>query len=207
MSTRLKTYRVVSLALAATCCVAGSVAQEPKDERKQNTHFEFVIRHERTLRDNDTTQIHISYDRWANNTFCLWFPELVDPLWVQWDSEVGRQEFERTRKGGLKWTFRSRLGGRIKAELTPHDRSIVLETSVVNDTSTEIRDIYAQNCLHFPDAPDFACDDFSRVFVRVDGQWRSLASLKPSSGVPVYYRKGYPKEERRGYMSQFQQDI
>ena len=205
MPTRQTPRRMVFLTLITACCITGCTPTSPKNTTNKNTHFTFTLRDERTIREVDTTQIHITYAPWTGNTFCLWFPEVVDPLWAHWDPQVGRQEFERTPQDGLKWTFGPAPTPTIKAELTPRPHSIVLETTVLNNTSEEVHDINAQNCLHFPDAPDFACDDFSRLFVRVEGQWRSLASLKPTNPVPVYYRKGYPQQERRGYMAQFGQ--
>jgi len=57
--------------------------------------------------------------------------------------------------------------------------------------------VMAQNCLHFSQAPAFACDDFSRIHIRTGGAWKRLSELDPKAGLPMYYRPGFLEEKRR----------
>ena len=182
---------------------AGLVGQ--KDAHKME--FTFDVCDELTIRDNETTQVEIKVAGWANNTFSLWFPENIDPLWAQWISEVAHQDFSRTEKDGLLWIFECESGALIEAELIPREESILLETRISNHSSGDIENLIVHNCFHFPKAPDFACDDFSRIYIRTEGEWRSLSNLRPGSGMPIYYHKGFPETKAQKNLFSRMQNI
>ncbi|MBI5091988.1 MAG: hypothetical protein HZB26_06030 [Candidatus Hydrogenedentes bacterium] len=158
--------------------------------------FSFRVYDAVTIRSNPTTQVGITIDGWPGNTFMLWFPEVVGDLWQQWNPPVAHQDFTTTDRGGLRWTYEGNPAASIQSELTPQANSLLLVTRVMNRGHDELKHVYAQNCIHFSQAPGFICDDYSRFYIRSAGQWRSLASLKPTSGFPRYYREGYPSRGR-----------
>ena len=75
-------------------------------------------------------------------------------------------------------------------ELTPLDSTVLIETRVVNISSGDPHDLGAINCLQFDLAPDFACGDFSRIYLRTGGNWSGLAALGSKSDYPHYFRPG-----------------
>jgi len=168
----------------------------PVYSQPDSLQFSFQIYDTITIRQNPTTQVGITIDRWTGNTFVLWLPEAVGDLWQQWDAKVAHQEFTSTKLGGLLWTYKGNPVGFIRTELIPDRNSLLLETRVTNHSLQELVKIYAQNCIHFSKAPDFICDDFSSIFLRTKKEWHSLASLKPTTSFPHYYREGYPSRGR-----------
>lgn len=154
-------------------------------------HFAFNVYDALTIRKNPTTQIAITLAEWPGNTFLLWLPEWVGDLWDQWTPEVAHQDFTSTPTGGLFWRHEKPGAFRLESQLEPHPNHLVLEVRVRNLSDAVLRHVVAQNCFHLSRAPDFACGDFSRVFVRIAGEWRGLAELAPSSALPMYYRPGF----------------
>lgn len=190
-----ETLRRVAGALAAglVCGCAHGPGLAGKDAHMQ---FMFNVYDAVTIRQNPTTQIGITLDRWPGNTFILWLPEAVGDLWQQWQPEVAHEDFGKTKRGGLLWTFEGRPEAAIRTELIPQGNSLLLENRVTNRGHDDLTQVYAQNCIHFSQAPDFVCGDFSRLYLRTGGEWRSLASLKPTAAFPRYYREGYPSRGR-----------
>lgn len=160
--------------------------------------FSFKVYDAVTIRgdDNPTTQVAVTLDRWPGNTFTVWLPEAVGDLWQQWDAEVAHQDFATTEKDGLIWIYKGHSAGFIRTELVPGRNSLLFETQVTNRSLENLERVYAQNCIHFSKAPDFICDDFSRIYIRSKGEWHSLASLDPTSSFPRYYREGFPSRGR-----------
>src|SRR5260221_1441110 len=142
-------------------------------------------------RERPTTQILIRRAGWPGNVFRLWLPESVGQIWSNRTSAAVRQSFARTERHGLLWTFEQQQTATIAAELIPLDGSLRLVVRVTNDSGSSMSDIDAMNCFQFSDAPDFDCDDFSRIYIRSQGQWESLAALRPTCGDPYYYRAGH----------------
>lgn len=177
--------------LAAVLLTAATVlgAEKPK-------HFRFEAFDKITIRKNPTTQIAIRVTEWPGQVFHLWLPESVGDLWVQWKAAVAHQEFARTERGGLRWEFTGNPKARIAAELTPHPQSLLLEVRVKNLTAGDLTQVTAQNCLPLSEAPDFACRDFSRIYLRTGGKWRSLADLGVTDAFPMFYRPGFLESGR-----------
>ena len=159
-------------------------------------NFRFRVYDTITIRKNPTTQVGITVDRWAGDTFVLWLPEAVGDLWQQWNSEVAHQNFTVTQNGGLLWIYEGNPAGIIRTELIPQKNSLLLVTKVTNRSHQKLVKLYAQNCIHFSKAPEFICDDYSSFYVRINKKWYTLASLKPTTSFPRYYRDGYPKRGR-----------
>ena len=111
--------------------------------------FAFRVYDAMTIRKNPTTQIAITVDQWPGNAFSLWLPETVGDLWLQWQPEVAHQEFTRTPRGGLLWTFGGRPEALIRTDLIPQGHSLLLENRVTNRSREELTRVYAQNCIHF----------------------------------------------------------
>lgn len=158
--------------------------------------FLFSTGHELTIRKNPTTQVQIRVKEWPGQTFLLWLPEWVGELWTQWDPEFARQEFSTTPGGGLRWVFNENPSVGITAELTPRGEALLLEVSVVNLTQEDLHNVRAQNCFHLSAAPDFACDDFSRIHIRTEEGWQTLSQLTPTVGLPMYPRPGFLESGR-----------
>ena len=152
--------------------------------------FSFEVYDKVTIRKNPTSQIVIRVADWPGQNFLLWFPEAVGDLWQQWDPPVAHQEFVTTDRGGLRWQFRGNPRAAVTAELIPRRMSLLLEVRVRNLTDGDLRHVPVQNCLHLSQAPDFASGDFSRIYIRTNRRWRSLAELKPTVPLPMYYRHG-----------------
>lgn len=164
-------------------------AEEVKKEKP--FQFEFRVYDAKTIRRNPTTQIAISIKEWPRNTFLLWLPEDVKPIWNQWTPAVAHQDFRDNENGGLLWSYTKKNIAHISAELQPKARSIVCTIRVKNLSRKVLNHVCAQNCLHLSRAPDFACNDFSRILIRTDGQWKTLKDLQPTCGLPMYYRPGF----------------
>ena len=169
---------------------------EEKDNSGKSLQFFFQVFDAITIRKNPTTQVGIAIERWTGNTFVLWLPEAVGTLWQQWNTKVAHQDFTATKCGGLLWTYEGNPAGFIRTELIPQRNSLLLETQITNRSPQELVKLYVQNCLHFSKAPDFICDDFSRIYLRTKNEWHFLSSLKPTTSFPRYYREGYPSRGR-----------
>jgi hypothetical protein len=164
-----------------------------------------------TIRQNPTTQISIRVAEWPDNTFLLWLPEDVTGLWNNWSPGIAHQDFVRTECGGLLWNFEHSSGVWVEAELIPECSRLLLEVSVTNSSGKAIPHLGVQNCFHLSAAPDFCCDDFGRIYIRVEGVWRSVASLNPTSDRPMYYRPHFLESDRtdswRGMFSRFNEPL
>jgi len=190
---------VVCIALLCGCvseCFSQEGGQSAETGGEAQMLFSFRVYDAVTIRSNPTTQVGITIDRWPGNTFVLWLPEAVGDLWQQWQPEVAHQDFARTDCGGLLWTFDGNPEASIRTELIPQANALLLETRVTNRGDGDLKSVYAQNCIHFSQAPDFICDDFSRIYIRSRGKWQSLASLEPTASFPRYYREDYPSRGR-----------
>lgn len=135
---------------------------------------------EKTVRPNPTTQLEIDVDVWPGATLCLWLPEITyadftDPIWEQWDPDpaVALQNFVATQDGGLEWRF-SNERCQIITRTTPRASRLDLETRITNKSTSVMPRPRSQTCLHFPKAPAFLCLDFSRVWFRSKGSWRTV---------------------------------
>ena len=164
-----------------------------------------------TIRQNPTTQIAIQVAEWPGNTFFLWLPESVTDLWNNWSPSVAQQVFERTDRGGLSWAFEHGSGVEIEAELIPEHSHLLLEVRVRNRSENALHQLGVQNCFHLSAAPDFACDDFSRIYIRAEGSWSALSLLEPASDLPMYYRAHFLESGRvdswRGHFGRFNESI
>ena len=174
-----------------------------KDKRTRVKTIALGTKHKVTIRKNPTTQVRIRVVEWPEQTFLLWFPELVNNLWEQWDPDVARQDFEIADNGALVWSRTVKGRGSIRAILTPQDDSLLLETRVTAAPGHDIKLTAPEHCLHFSAAPDFACKEYSRIFVRVKHNWRSLLGLRTAPGAPtnqssasVLYREGFLESGR-----------
>ena len=137
-----------------------------------------------------TTQVMVRLAEWPDNIFRLWMPEMVGKLWNNWNTEVARQDFNRTQSGGLRWTYELPRQAHIDVELTPLETSLVIESRVANLSDALLSDVVATKCLQLSLAPDFACGDLTRLHIRSDHKWSTLAALSPSSDYPHYFRTG-----------------
>ena len=74
-----------------------------KDKRTRVKTIALGTKHKVTIRKNPTTQVRIRVVEWPDQTFLLWFPELVNNLWEQWGSgrcETGLRD-RRQRGAGV----------------------------------------------------------------------------------------------------------
>ena len=138
-----------------------------------------------------TTQVLVRLTEWPGNIFRFWMPENVNDLWDNWDADVAHQDFKRTQRDGLLWSFRRHLKAAVEAEVTPVEHTLRIECRVTNDSPDDLEDVGIITCMQLSQAPDFACGDFSRLYLRSQGEWRSLSSLRPKSDYPHYFRKGF----------------
>jgi len=141
-------------------------------------------------RQAPTTQVMVQVDEWPGNIFRLWLPEHVGQIWGNWQADVAHQDYVQTQQGGLLWAFTSTSGVRIEAEATPGDRILTLAVRITNDSDQALNDMAVANCIQFPLAPEFACGDLSRIFIRTSGEWQSLRVLEPRSDYPHFFRRG-----------------
>jgi hypothetical protein len=147
---------------------------------------------DRPARSNPTTQVMVQVAEWPGNTFRLWLPEHVHTgLWSNSHPDEALQEFVPTSTGGLLWTFERHPSARIEAEVAPAGNGLLLEVRVTNRLRVSLQDVSVGNCCQLSQAPDFTCDDLTRLFIRTGGQWRRLSELRPKSNYPTYYRLGY----------------
>jgi hypothetical protein len=164
-------------------------AQQPKT-------FSFETYDQVTIRKNPTTQIGIRIAEWPGQRFILWLPEWINDLWWQWDPPVAHQAFTKTDRGGLRWEFAGNPKARITAELIPRKAALLFEVRVKNLTSEDLLHVAIQNCLPLSEAPDFACRDFSQLYLRMAKKWRSLAELGITDPRPMFYRAGFLESGR-----------
>jgi hypothetical protein len=147
---------------------------------------------DRSPRRHATTQVLVRVVEWPGDTFRLWLPEHVVPeLWSNMRADQAPQCFASTERGGLFWAYQDNPDARIEAELIPLQDSLLLEVQITNASAGAIEGVQVMNCLQLSQAPDFACDDLSRLYVRSQGQWLSLSERTPKSAYPTYYRAGY----------------
>ena len=187
---RLKRVLMVS-ALCATAALHGTDCQSADAVKPAATSFQFSVHDKTTIRANPTTQVAIRVKQWPEQTFLLWFPEHIKAIWAQWDPAVAHQDFAKTRTGGLRWEFDARVGVRVVAELAPRAESILLEVRLDNRGGQDLRNVGVQNCLHLSAAPDFACEDLTRIHIRSGGKWQTLKALAATGPMPMYYRTGF----------------
>lgn len=147
---------------------------------------------DRAPRRHPTTQVIVRVEEWPGNAFRLWLPEHVTPeLWSNMKADEAHQDFVRTERGGLAWTYEGNPAAAIEAELVPFESSLVLEVRITNRSEGDLNSVVTMNCLQLSQAPDFACDDLSRLYTRAKGEWLPLSARKPISDYPTYYRAGY----------------
>ena len=184
---------ILSLSLLLVFCVflSGCGHNMKKMKTEVPSHFQFRVYDADTIRQNPTTQIAITLTEWPGNTFLLWLPEHATSVWAQWTPEVAHQDFKRTRSGGLLWTYTKKDVASVTAQLEPKGRTLTCTVQVKNLSDKNLEHICVQNCFHLSQAPDFECEDFSRIFIRTDNQWKTLKELQPTSGFPMYYRPGF----------------
>ena len=151
------------------------------------------------VRKNPTTQIIVLVVEWPSNTFRLWLPECVSELWDNETPDLAYQDFMHTVRNGLLWTFEGDPNACIEAEVIPLERSLLLEVRVTNLSKRNLNNLAVMNCLQLAAAPDFACNDFSRIYIRSDGQWQPLSTLNPTCDFPFYYRAGFLKNGGVGW--------
>ena len=144
-------------------------------------------------RDRPTTQVMVTVPGWPGNTFRVWVPEQVGDLWTDTGREL--QEFDR-KDGGLTWSYSGNPRGFIEAEAIPGESSLDLVVRATNRSAVDLKDLGIACCLQMPEAPDFACDDDSRIYIRTGGEWSPLSSLGPASGYPHYFRTGLMEKAR-----------
>jgi hypothetical protein len=143
-----------------------------------------------------TTQVLVTVEEWPGNVVRLWAPENVGGLWRNWDSGGARQGFSRA-DGGLTWRLEGESGWTVETRLRARGAVLTIETLVDNGSDVPLSDVSSTNCVQFRRAPDFACDDFSRIYIRVEGEWSSLASLRPGSDYPHYLRQDIAHHDGR----------
>src|ERR1051325_1306693 len=141
-------------------------------------------------RQSATTQVTIEVREWPGNTFRMWMPESVGNLWANWSPDAC-QQFERTQRTGLLWRFLRNPKASIEVEMVPLENSLLIESRVTNRSGAALSDVRVSHCLQLSAAPDFACGDFSRIYIRSNGTWQALSQLKPTSDYPFYYRAGF----------------
>lgn len=175
---------------------SASLSQAEDSIRQESKTFKMEVFDEVTIRANPTTQIAIHVKQWPRQKFLLWLPEALEPLWRQWDAAIGQQEFVQTARGGLRWTYDRNPQAIVAAELIPREHSLLAEVRVSNRGDQPISHLTAQNCFHLSAAPDFACDDYSRIHIRTAGEWKTLKELHPARNLPMYYREGFLEANR-----------
>ena len=146
---------------------------------------------------------------WPDNVFRIWMPENLQPLWDNWEADAAHQNFVRTKTSGLRWSYQQRPEATVEAEVTPNHQTLLLKCRVTNRSSSNLLDVRTTHCIQLSLAPDFACGDFSRLFIRTGGQWRSLGSLSPHSDYPHYFRtdrRSGGQVGMRGDMSRLYED-
>ena len=148
-------------------------------------------------RSTPTTQVLVTVEEWPGNVFRLWAPENVGLLWHNWRHGGTRQDFSGV-DGGLAWRTEDGSGWSAEVRLLRRGALLAIETRVHNGSDAALPHVSSANCVQFRRAPDFACDDFSRIIIRVEGEWSSLASLRPGSDYPHYLaRTSRPRRQGR----------
>ena len=178
----------------------------PKKKRGSCKTIALSTEHTLTIRKNPTTQVHMRIAAWPGQTFLRWFPEVSENVWAQRDADVAKQDFTISDAGALVWSRRFEGKASVLATMTPRDDSVALEIRVTAAPDHDIRLASPANCLHFSAAPEFACNDFSRIHVRVKKQWRSFLDLRTAPGAPqnqspasVIYREGFLESKRPNF--------
>ena len=67
---------------------------------------------------------------------------------------------------------------------------LTLAVRITNGSDQALHDMTVANCIQFLLAPEFACGDLSRIFIRASGEWQSLRVLEPRSDYPHFFRHG-----------------
>ena len=153
------------------------------------------------VRVNPTTQVSASFSGWTGNIFRFWLPENVGVLWNNWTPEEAHQDFSSTENKGLKWSFQRGATARVEVQIEPQHRTLNIESEVENHSPSNLSDVTVNVCLQLSQAPDFACDDFSRIYIRTDADWKPIKILNPVTDYPQYLAPDlYPthKNIRRG---------
>ncbi len=136
-------------------------------------------------RSAPTTQIMAEVVQWPGNVFRLWAPEIIGTLWQNWEGGGFHQNFFPTSDGGLVWTHEG-PGWSVDTHVHAKGHTLALTTRVTNLGDRDLPDVAVVNCVQFGLAPEFACSDFSRIYIRIAGDWSSLKSLEPKSDYPHY---------------------
>ena len=175
----------------------------PESERGAFKTIALSTEHKITIRKNPTTQVLMQVVEWPGQTFLLWFPEEINNVWAQWDADVAKQDFVVSDEGALVWSWASEGKASVRATMTPRDDSVFLEIRVKTAPDHDVEVASPHNCLHFSQAPEFDCDDFSRIYVRVNERWQSFLDLRTAPGAPksqhpasVIYREGFLESGR-----------
>ena len=105
--------------LLLVALVMSAIAACHADQRAEPSAKTFVLEtfDKVTIRASATTQVAIEVKQWPHQRFLFWFPEDLEPLWRQWDADIGRQQFVKTECGGLQWTYNGQ--GRVTSVTDP----------------------------------------------------------------------------------------
>ena len=118
-------------------------------------------------RMNPTTQVSTTLSHWPGNAFRFWLPENVGALWNNWTPHEAHQDFAPTDRGGLLWSFERDGTASIEVEIELQALALSIESRVENRSDGDLSDVTVTVCLELSQARDFACDDFSRIYVRL----------------------------------------
>jgi len=122
--------------------------------------------------------------------FRFWAPEHVGAVWAHTDPANAWQAFA-TYRDGLRWRHTAANGAAVTVDLqrrpmAADEAVLAITAKVVNGSRALLDGVGIANCLQFAMAPDFSCDDMTRIFVRCAGRWRPLAELEPASDYPRF---------------------
>lgn len=141
-------------------------------------------------RQGPTTQVTVRLVEWPGDIFRVWLPESVGDIWNNHTPELAHQDFIRTAMSGLVWRWHGHPSANLETEVTPQGNTLLLESRVTNRSLSPLENVRASHCLQFFQAPQFACGDFSRIYIRSGGRWQTLAALRPKTDYPHFYRAG-----------------
>ena len=175
----------------------------PKAKRKSYKTIALSTEHKHTIRKKPTTQVRIEVLEWPGQVFLLWFPEIINNVWAQWDPGLEEQNFTVNKNGQLVWARNFKGKATVEAIMTPRNDSVYMEIHVKAAANHDVKLAAPHNCLHFSAAKQFDCSDYSRIFVRVKKKWRSFLDLRTQPGAPksqspasVIYREGFLESKR-----------
>ncbi len=149
-------------------------------------------------RPDGCTVVEIEHCDWPGNEFGLWLPESA-LSWKNWERAGQHQEWEIQSRDEAVWRHSEEGAKLVSGFKMDQDAGCLWYSNVFTNTSdSPLRGVTAQTCLHLVNAPEFISINGERIWVRLDGKWKTTDRVPREKSVDPnrirFLRRGARKD-------------